>query len=65
MTKMAFPFSIFHFFSLIYNNGSFLFISNFSGDGRGGDGELKIKRPWPKLGSSPCKVGDETTLHSL
>ena len=39
----------FPFFSLIYKNSSFLFISYFDGDGRGGDGELRIKRPWPKL----------------
>ena len=47
MTQMSFTLYIFHFFSLIYKNGSFLFISYFDGDGRGGDGELRIKRPWP------------------
>ena len=36
MTQMSFTLYIFHFFSLIYKNGSFLFISYFDGDGRGG-----------------------------
>ena len=47
MTQMSFTPYIFQFFSLIYKNSSFLFISYFDGDGRGGDGELRIKRPWP------------------
>ena len=36
MTQMSFTLYIFHFFSLIYKYGSFLFISYFDGDGRGG-----------------------------
>ena len=54
MTQMSFTLYIFHFFSLIYKNGSFLFISYFDGDGRGGDEELRIKRPWPTDGRLPA-----------
>ena len=46
MTQMSFTLYIFHFFSSIYKNGSFLFISYFDGDGRGGGGELRIKKTW-------------------
>ena len=47
MTQMSFTLYIFLFYPLIYKNGSFLFISYFDGDGRGGDGELRIKKTWP------------------
>ena len=47
MTKISFTLNIFLFFPLIYKNGSFLFISYFDGDGKGGNGELENKLKLP------------------
>ena len=57
MTQMSFTLYIFHFFSLIYKYGSFLFISYFDGDGRGGGRGTKNQKT--------VALGDTTTNFSF
>ena len=57
MTQMSFTPYIFQFFSLIYKNSSFLFISYFDGDGRGGGRGTKNQKT--------VALGDTTTNFSF